>query len=236
MSFSDVTVALARSGFPRNALKWGFSSIFRRAIFAEKDAYIPTNNSRGQISIAESWLTRDFTENMSLSTISKIWAFQKVFMEGWYGSRLFMFTKSDASFRRRRSLWNYAVFLELPYQVLRLSSVSVSSQSPLARSGFPKSALKLGFSSTVWCAIFGERKAYNSTNNSRSRIATAESWSTRDVTQTMSLLPFCRFEISNKCSWGAPLAKMPKVAHFSCLRNPMLLCLGSVVSGTMPLS
>ena len=48
--------------------------------------------------------------------------------------------------------------------------------------------------------------------------------------------PIPKFELSEKFSCGPPFPKMPKMTDFSRLGNLRLRCVGSVISGTVPLS
>ena len=156
---------------------------------------------------------------MPLSAISKILAFQKVFIfaecQKWL---FFMFTKSDATLRKQRSFWHYAIFLKLPdgpsFQV-SFSDVTVAV-SPHRLS---KKCIKVRFFEHISGRYFWREKVYNSTNNSRSQ--------NRDRRVILHKLcrfqPLLKFELSEKISWGSPFAKMQNMADFSCLRSRMLL-------------
>ena len=128
-----------------------------------------SNNSRSKTSNVELWSACHFRQNMPLSAISKILAFQKVFIfaecQKWL---FFMFTKSDATLRKQRSFWHYAIFLKLPdgpsFQV-SFSDVTVAV-SPHRLS---KKCIKVRFFEHISERYFWREKAYNSTNNSRSQ-------------------------------------------------------------------
>ena len=83
--------------------------------------------------------------------------------------------------------------------------VSVTSQSPLDRSGFPRSALTTGFLSAFWRSFFGQRNAYNSTNRGRSQFWIAASWSASNFTSNMSLSAICKTSAFQNVFLWSPL-------------------------------
>ena len=48
--------------------------------------------------------------------------------------------------------------------------------------------------------------------------------------------PFVKLKLSKKVSWGPPIAKIPKMSHFSGLGNGRLRSVRSIVSGAKPFS
>ena len=112
----------------------------------------------------------------------------------------------------------------------------MTSQSPLGRSDFPKSALTSDILSAFWSSFSGQGYASNSTNNSRSQFSIAALWSATDFTQNISLSAISKILGFQNFLCGPPSAKMQKVSDFSCLGILRLPCVRFVVSGTKDFS
>ena len=63
---------LVRSLVAKSTWKLAFWSTFWRAVFGQRNAYNSTNTDGSQVPFAELSLSPHFTQNMSLSAISKI--------------------------------------------------------------------------------------------------------------------------------------------------------------------
>ena len=85
------------------------------------------------------------------------------------------------------------------------SILSVTSQSPLARSGILIIAVKSNFVSPFWRANLGDKNAHSSTNNSHSHFSITPFSSGRHFTQNMSHLASCKNEAFQKNFMGSPL-------------------------------
>ena len=146
-----------------------------------------------------------------------------------------MFTKSAFTLLTQRSFWQFAVFPKVLDQDLHFKWISVTSQSPFARSGFPKSAITTG-SSAHFVGHFLDKEEPISPQER----GAASFWlQHRDQHLILQIIchfePFWKFELSKKISCGPPFAKMPKMTDFSCLQNLLLRSVRCVVFGNLPL-
>ena len=81
MGFSDLPVGVGVQPPSKKYLKVRFLEHILEGDFGQSNAYNSTNTDRSQVPFADSSSSLHFTQNMSLSAISKILAFQKSFME-----------------------------------------------------------------------------------------------------------------------------------------------------------
>ena len=124
-----------------------------------------------------------------------------------------MLTKSVVTLRTQHSFWQF-FFLKLLDEEPHFKWVSVTSQSPLARSSFPESTLTTGFSSAFWRAFFGQGKAHISVKMSRNQFSIAASLSAAYFARKMPLSAISKIWAFKKIFMWSLFSKISKNDRF----------------------